>query len=128
MATPVVDFATFRDQITNREMKGLFRTGWQMDYPSIENFLGPIYATGAGSNDGDYSNPDFDAKLQEAAAAPTLEEANTLYQEAEAMLAEDLPAIPLWYTNTVAGYSTNVDNVKINPFGTTDLLGITAAQ
>ena len=98
MATPVVDFATFRDQITNREMKGMFRTGWQMDYPTIENFLGPIYATGAGSNDGDYSNPDFDAKLQEAAAAPDAEEANTLYQEAEAMLAEDLPAIPLWYT------------------------------
>jgi oligopeptide transport system substrate-binding protein len=128
VATPVVDFATFRDQITAREMKGLFRTGWQMDYPSIENFLVPIYATGAGSNDGDYSNPDFDAKLQEAAAAPSLDEANVLYQEAEAMLAEDLPAIPLWYTNTVAGYSTNVDNVKINPFGTTDLLSITAAQ
>ena len=46
LATPVVDFATFRDQITNREMKGIFRTGWQMDYPSIENFLVPIYATG----------------------------------------------------------------------------------
>ncbi|HET6918550.1 MAG TPA: ABC transporter substrate-binding protein, partial [Jiangellaceae bacterium] len=79
VATPVVDFATFRTQITNREMKGLFRTGWQMDYPSIENFLSFLYATGSSSNDGDYSNPDFDAKLAEAAAAPTTEEAITLY-------------------------------------------------
>ena len=30
-------------------MKGMFRTGWQMDYPSIENFLAPIYKTGASS-------------------------------------------------------------------------------
>ena len=47
----------------------MFRTGWQMDYPSIENFLTPIYATGASSNDGDYSNPAFDKLLAEAAAA-----------------------------------------------------------
>jgi oligopeptide transport system substrate-binding protein len=128
VATPVVDFATFRAQINAREMTGLFRTGWQMDYPSIENFLGPNFATDASANDGDYSNPEFDAKLAEAASAPSLDEANALYQEAEAMLAEDMPNIPLWYTNTVAGHSTNVDNVKINPFGTTDLLSITAAE
>jgi oligopeptide transport system substrate-binding protein len=128
VATPVVDFATFRDQITNREMAGMFRTGWQMDYPTIENFLGPIYATGAGSNDGDYSNPDFDAKLAEASQAASPEEAITLYQEAEAILAEDLPAIPMWYGRTIAGYSNNVADVKITPFGTTDLLGISSAS
>lgn len=58
------DFKTLRDQITKRELTGFFRTGWQMDYPSIENFLTPLYATGASSNDGDYSNKAFDAKLQ----------------------------------------------------------------
>ena len=65
------DFKTLRDQIIKREIKGLFRAGWQMDYPSIENFLAPLYGTGGGSNDIDYSNPKFDAKLKEAAAAPT---------------------------------------------------------
>ncbi len=67
-----------------------------MDYPSIENFLAPLYATGASSNDSDYSNPKFDAKLKEAAAAPSLDEANKLYQEAEAILGEDLPVMPMW--------------------------------
>ena len=85
-ATPVVDFKTFRTQVKKREMKGLFRTGWQMDYPSIENFLTPIFATGASSNDGDYSNKAFDAKLKEAAAATDSAKANELYQEAEGML------------------------------------------
>jgi oligopeptide transport system substrate-binding protein len=128
LATPVVDFATFRDQITNREMKGIFRTGWQMDYPSIENFLVPIYATGASSNDGDYSNPDFDAKLQEAAEATDPDEAISLYQEAEAMLADDLPAIPLWNYSVIAGHSTNVTNLKITPFSTIDVLSLELAS
>ena len=57
------DFKTLRDQVNKREIKGLFRSGWQMDYPSIENFLAPIYGTGAGSNDTAYSNTEFDAKL-----------------------------------------------------------------
>ena len=69
-ATPVVDFATFRTQIGKGELKGLFRTGWQMDYPSIENFLAPLYGTGAGSNDGDYSNKEFDASAQAGRRSP----------------------------------------------------------
>ena len=76
VATPVVDFATFRGLITDRQMLGMFRTGWQMHYPSIENFLVPLgIATGASANDGDYTNPEFDAKLDEAASAPSAEEA-----------------------------------------------------
>ncbi len=27
----------------------MFRTGWQMDYPAIENFLVPLYGTKASS-------------------------------------------------------------------------------
>jgi oligopeptide transport system substrate-binding protein len=123
---PEVDFATFRTKITNREMPGMFRTGWQMDYPASENFLTPIYATGASSNDGDYSNPEFDAKLDEAAQAEG-DEANALYNEAEAMLADDMPAVPLWYGKTIAGYSTKVENVKITPFQTVDLTSVTVA-
>jgi oligopeptide transport system substrate-binding protein len=97
-----------------------------MDYPSIENFLGPLYATGAGANDSGYSNEQFDSLINQAAAAPTSDEAILLYQQAERLLAEGMPAMPLWYNITVAGYSTRVDNVIITPFGTVDLLNITA--
>ncbi|HYN29787.1 MAG TPA: ABC transporter substrate-binding protein [Dermatophilaceae bacterium] len=124
-AKGVVDFATFRAQITDRKQKGMFRTAWQMDYPSIENFLAPIYGTGAGSNDGDYSNPEFDKKLTEAAAAPSLEAANKLYQEAEALLKEDMPAIPMWYTKRTLGWSDKVANVKSDAFGVPDYRSIT---
>jgi oligopeptide transport system substrate-binding protein len=117
-------FSTYRDQITEREMTGMFRTGWQMDYPSIENFLAPLYATGAGANDGDYSNPAFDDLIAQAAQAADADQAIALYQDAERLLAEDMPAIPLWYETRIAGYSSRVENVQISAFGTTDLLSL----
>ncbi|MBB5785936.1 peptide ABC transporter substrate-binding protein [Jiangella mangrovi] len=120
----VVDLATFRDQITAREMGGVFRTGWQMDYPSLENFLVPVFATGASANDGDYSNPDFDAAVKAAAANPDAEAAAAGYREAEQMLAADMPAIPLWNRVNIAGYSTHVENVQITIFQTVDLLTV----
>ena len=124
VATGVVDFATFRSQIADRKMKGMFRTGWQMDYPSIENFLAPIYKTGASSNDGDYSNPEFDKLLVQAAAATDEAEANKLYQQAEALLAQDMPAIPMWYGKTTMGWSDKVTGVKITAFGTIDFTSV----
>ncbi|OYO22426.1 peptide ABC transporter substrate-binding protein [Enemella dayhoffiae] len=119
------NFKTLRNQIKNGELKGLFRSGWQMDYPSIENFLTPIYKTGASSNDFDYSNPAFDKKLVEADAAKDPDQANKLYQEAEAMLAKDLPTVPKWYSSVPYGHSNKVTNVKVTPFGTLDLSSIT---
>lgn len=115
------DFATLRKGIVAREYKGLYRGGWQMDYPSIENFLTPIYATGASSNDGDYSNATFDETLRKAAAATSTAKANTLYQQAEAILDKDMPTIPLWYQQSQFGYSTKIASVKMTPFSTFDL-------
>lgn len=119
----VVDLATFRDLITNRQMEGMFRTGWQMDYPSQENFLVPVFASGASANDGDYVNDDFDAAVSEAA---TLEgdAAIAKYREAEALLAADMPAIPLWHRVSIGGYSTHVENVNITVFQTVDLVSV----
>lgn len=113
LGNPYPDFKSLRDDITNRTIKGAFRTGWQADYPSLGNFLGPLYATGAGSNDGDYSNPAFDAKLTEASAATDIAAATPLYNQAQEILLQDLPAIPLWYANAVGGYSNNVSNVEL---------------
>ncbi len=109
---PYAVFADLRKDITARTIKGAFRTGWQADYPGLYNFLGPIYATNAGSNDGDYSNPDFDALLAKGAAAGSVEEANTYFQQAQAILFKDLPAIPLWYSNVTGGSAQTVANVE----------------
>lgn len=106
------DFKSLRDEVTNRTITSAFRTGWQADYPSGFNFLSPLFATGAGSNDGDYSSTEFDGLLKKAAAASSTEEANKLLADAQSVLFKDLPAIPLWYQNAFGGYSESVDNVE----------------
>lgn len=108
------DFKSLRDDVTNRRLEGAFRTGWQADYPSMGNFLSPLYSTNGGSNDGDYSNPEFDALLKQAANAGDVDQANAIYNQAQEILLQDLPAIPLWYANVTGGYSENVDNVHFS--------------
>ena len=108
------DFKSLRDDVTNRRLDGAFRTGWQADYPSMGNFLSPLYSTNGGSNDGDYSNPEFDALLKKAANAGDVDQANAIYNQAQEILLQDLPAIPLWYANVTGGYSENVDNVHFS--------------
>jgi oligopeptide transport system substrate-binding protein len=109
---PYPTFAQIRTEITNRTISGAFRTGWQADYPGLYNFLAPIYATGAGSNDGDYTNPEFDALLVKAAGTTDQDEANKTLQQAQTILFSDLPVIPLWYSNASGGFSEAAKNVQ----------------
>ncbi|MBW1602927.1 ABC transporter substrate-binding protein [Streptomyces sp. JJ66] len=113
---PVATFAEYREQITGDRMTGMFRSGWQMDYPLIQNFLQPLYYTDASSNDSGYSSDRFDSLVDQANASDDTGVALELFQDAERQLADDLPAIPLWYQNGSAGYSDRVDNVRLNPF------------
>ena len=109
---PYPTFAEFRTAITDRTIQTAFRTGWQADYPALFNFLGPIYGTDAGSNDGDYSNPEFDALLDEGLAETDLDAANAIFQQAQEILFVDLPATPLWYATVNGAWSESVDNVE----------------
>jgi len=106
------DLATLREEIKNRTLNAATRSGWQFDYPGAYNILGALFITGAGSNDGDYSNPEYDKLVQEGATAPSVEEGNAKFEQAQEVLFKDLPVLPLWYRSTNAGYSTAVDNVE----------------
>lgn len=106
------DLATLREEIKMRKLNAATRSGWQFDYPGAYNILGALFITGAGSNDGDYSNPEYDKLVQDGATAPSVEEGNKLFEQAQEVLFKDLPVLPLWYRSTNAGFSTLVDNVQ----------------
>ena len=105
-------FAEQRELVTSRAIQTAFRSGWQADYPGLYNFLGPLYATNASSNDGDYSSHEFDDLLSQAISSTDPAEATELYEQAQTVLLKDLPAIPLWYSNVTGGYAEGVDNVE----------------
>lgn len=115
---PMPTFQEFRNAVSERQIKGAFRTGWQPDYPSAENYLFQLYdsavADGNGSNDGDYKNPKFDDLMTKAYAAQSTDDANKLYQQAQEILLNDLPAIPLYNSNANAVFGKSVKNVEPN--------------
>ncbi|MFI6443246.1 ABC transporter substrate-binding protein [Kitasatospora sp. NPDC050543] len=117
LGDPKPDFKTSRDIIRKKQVPSMMRTGWVQDYPLNANFLRDVYGTGASANDAAYSSPEFDKFAQQADEATTVEKTAELYQQAEAVLAKDMPAIPLWYYKTNSGWSKNVQNVKFDSFG-----------
>lgn len=120
VGVPHPTFAGFRTQITNRTIDTAFRAGWIGDYPSMIEFLAPLYATGAGSNDVGYSNPEFDAALATAEAAPGLRAADVLVNVAQRILLRDMPTVPLWYYIAVIGWSPQVSGVTVTWNGLPD--------
>lgn len=117
-----LDFAQYLPLADEQGMTGPFRLGWSMDYPSPENFLGPLFTTSAqppaGSNSTFYANPEFDSLVSAGNQAATNEEAIALYQQADDLLLNDLPMMPIFFGFSQGGHSENVDNVGFSPFAT----------
>ncbi|PSL53346.1 oligopeptide transport system substrate-binding protein [Saccharothrix carnea] len=125
---PIPTMGEFRRKLNAQEVTALFRSGWIADYPSIENFLTPMYRTGASDNVGKYSNPEVDALLSAADRSPDREQAWARYQQAERMILEDMPTIPVWYQSTLSAWSTRLRDVQPNPFRELDLYSVTVAE
>lgn len=113
-------FKGLRDDVTNKTIGSAFRSGWQADYPSLANFLEPQYMTTGSSNDGGYSNEEFDRLLAEAAAETDETKANELYKQAQEILVDELPAIPMWVPRASYAWNPDVSGVDMLWNGTFD--------
>jgi len=121
-------FADLLTKVEKKQPVGLIRLGWVMDYPLMENYLGPLYGTGGSSNYYGYSNPTFDNLVAEGSKAATTEEAIAKWQQAEDILAKDVPVIPLRFGQNVYGFSEKVKNVKVDTQTRVDIYNIEVAS
>lgn len=107
---------TFQEALdlqTNDKLTGGSRTGWQADYPSLYNFLGPTMGEGSSNNYSRYDSKEYNELLAKGRSAATVEEGNKSFDQAQELLFEDLPEIPLWYSNVTGVWNAdNVSNVK----------------
>lgn len=109
---------TFQEALdlqTNDKLTGGSRTGWQADYPSLYNFLGPTMGEGSSNNYSRYDSKEYNDLLAEGRSAATVEKGNKIFDQAQELLFEDLPEIPLWYSNVTGVW--NADNVSNVEFG-----------
>jgi peptide/nickel transport system substrate-binding protein/oligopeptide transport system substrate-binding protein len=127
VGNPEPKFAELLIKLEQKQSVGMFRLGWVFDYPAMENYLGPLYSTGGSSNYYGYSNPEFDRLLAAGDRASSPEEAIKYYQQAEDVLARDLPVLPMRFGRNNFGHSTRVRNVEIDPFFSVDLMKLELA-
>jgi peptide/nickel transport system substrate-binding protein len=75
-----------------------------------------------GANRGHYSNPHLDALLSDAAQSPDMSSRRADYVEAQQILARDLPAINLWYKDTIVVHNKRLTNVTPTASGSYEFL------
>jgi oligopeptide transport system substrate-binding protein len=80
----------------------IFSIDWIADYPHPNDFLGLLLETGTASNTGRWSDPAYDALLEEAASTGDPVEQAAAYAAAQRMIQEQAPLIPLRYGETWA--------------------------
>ena len=70
-----------------------------------------------GANRGRYSNPQLDRLLDDAARNPDQAQRRIDYVQAQQILARDLPALPLWYQDSVLVYNRRLTHITLSPSG-----------
>ena len=92
-----LEWNTFLDTKQKTHDFQLARAGWVADYPDPSNYL-DMFKTGAGNNDGLYSNPRYDALLARAATMPAGAARDRVLEQAEAILiTRDQAVIPFFF-------------------------------
>jgi len=113
------EFATFYADL-NRGAFQVVSLHWigGNEQPDIFTYA---YATASfsphGANRGHYSNPQLDALLTDAAASTDVLRRRADYAQAQRILARDLPAINLWYRDTVIVHNRRLTRVIPSPSG-----------
>ncbi len=80
-------------------------------------FLKDLFLTQGNFNRTNYSNPQLDPILTEAAATADREKARALYVQAQGIISRDLPMIPLWYPSNMVIARKRVGNIKVDGSG-----------
>jgi peptide/nickel transport system substrate-binding protein len=76
----------------------MFRASWIADYPDAENYLSVFYSKNpAPPNYTRYKNPQFDAIFEQAIQETNDSVRYGLYQQADQLVMNDAPVVPLWY-------------------------------
>jgi oligopeptide transport system substrate-binding protein len=106
--------ATFFDDIDEGRYQ-MFHLGWIMDYPDPEDVLDILFHSKSRQNNTRYTNPEVDAKLEQARVEQDIERRLTIYREVEQTLVQDAAWIPMFFDTTHALVKPYVKNYIFPP-------------
>lgn len=123
----ILPFPDHLNKVLGASFTGPYRLGWKLNFPSMVDYLqGPWFrntpvAVGTG-----YASDEFEELVRQGNWATSDEEARKFYTEAEKVLLEDMPFIPLFFNAAFYIYSDQVSNVTYDPLVEIDVSKVTA--
>lgn len=108
--------------LTSNSRTVFFRGSWIADYPDAENYLSVFYSLNpAPPNYTRYSNPRFDRLFEQALAETNDSLRYGLYRQADQVMIDDAPVVPLWYDEVVHLVQPEVKNFPANALNLLEL-------
>jgi len=113
---------SFLLELTSNSKAQFFRGSWIADYADAENYLSVFYSKNpAPPNYTRYKNPEFDKLFEKALAEPNDSLRYKLYQQADQIIMNDAPVVPLWYDESIHLLQPNIKNFEANAFNLLEL-------
>ena len=109
----------------SQEVDQMYSTGWIADYPYPQDFLDILFSSGSSYNYGGYSNPQFDALIQQANGESDQTKAFALYQQAEQLMINDGACLPLTFGQNYLLIQPWVKGLTVNALGIMDFNDVT---
>ena len=91
------DFREYIDRPHGPGAPQIWTLAWSADYPHPHDFLGLLLESGSSSNEGGWSNAEYDALIAQAAATEDPAGQQVFYSRAQDVLAREAPVMPLAY-------------------------------
>lgn len=109
-------------ELTSSSKALFFRGSWIADYPDAENYLSVFYsANPAPPNYTRYRNARFDALFEQAIRETNDSLRYILYRQADQVMIDDAPVVPLWYDVVVHLVQPNVQGFRPNALNLLEL-------
>ncbi|MGL6017698.1 MAG: ABC transporter substrate-binding protein SapA [Gibbsiella quercinecans] len=102
-------------------------TGWATDSNDPDSFFRPLLSCAAIRSQTNYAhwcNPAFDALLQNALLSQQLSQRIDSYQQAQKILEQELPVLPLASSLRLQAYRHDIRGLVLSPFGNASFAGV----
>ncbi|HWD37564.1 MAG TPA: ABC transporter substrate-binding protein, partial [Fimbriimonas sp.] len=103
--------------LNDKNQLPFFHMRWGADYLDPENFLSTLLASYGAENHVQYHNPQFDALCAKADVSMDPEERKKLYAQAEDMVLQDAPFVPIYFQRDAELISPRVKGIRESVFG-----------
>ena len=110
------DWPVFKNQVYEGKLP-IFRYGWVADVPEPDNFLYRLFHSQSQNNLTRYRNEQVDRLLDRARTEQAYLKRIELYREAERLIMEDSPVIPLSYYSYEQLFQGYVRSIEVSALG-----------